>query len=61
MVSRHQRLDEHEFKQFPGVGDGQGRLACCSPWGYKDSDITVIELNWIELVRMQNGTVVSPK
>ena len=61
MVGWHHQLDEHEFEQSPGVGDGQGRLACCSPWCYKDSDITVIELNWIELVRMQNATVVSPK
>ena len=28
-----------------GVGDGQGSLACCSPWGRKESDITVTELN----------------
>ena len=40
MVRRHHRLDEHEFDQSPGVGDGQGRLARCSPWGCKDLDIT---------------------
>ena len=28
----------HEFEQAPGVGDGQGSLACCSSWGHKDSD-----------------------
>ena len=33
MVGWHHRLDEHEFEQAPGVGDGQGSLACCSPWG----------------------------
>ena len=33
-------FDEHEFEQAPGVGDGQGCLACCSPWGRKESDIT---------------------
>ena len=33
-----------EFEQAPGVGDGQGRLACCSPWGRKESDMTE-ELN----------------
>ena len=34
----------------PGVGDGQGGLACCSPWGCKDSDTTEqTELNWTEL------------
>ena len=31
-------LDGHEFEQAPGVGDGQGGLACCSPWGRKESD-----------------------
>ena len=30
----------HTFEQAPGVGDGQGSLACCSPWGCKDSDTT---------------------
>ena len=30
----------HEFEQSPGVGDGQGRLACCSPWGRKGSYTT---------------------
>ena len=34
------RLDGHEFEQTPGVGDGQGSLACCSPWGRKESDTT---------------------
>ena len=32
--------DEHEFEQAPGVGDGQGSLACCSQWGRKESDTT---------------------
>ena len=32
----------------PGVGDGQGGLACCSPWGHKESDTTE-QLNWTEL------------
>ena len=30
----------HEFKLVPGVGEGQGSLACCSPWGRKESDTT---------------------
>ena len=30
----------HEFEQAPGVGDGQGGLACCGPWGHKESDTT---------------------
>ena len=40
MVGCHHRLDGHEFEQTPGVGDGQGNLACCSPWGHKESDTT---------------------
>ena len=32
--------DMSEFEQAPGVGDGQGGLVCCSPWGSKDLDIT---------------------
>ena len=33
-------INEHEFKQALGIGDGQGNLACCSPWGHKESDMT---------------------
>ena len=40
MVGWHHQLDGHEFEQAPGVGDGQGGLACCSPWGCKKSDTT---------------------
>ena len=40
----HHRLNEHEFEQAPGVGDGQGSLACCSSWGLKESD-TIDRLN----------------
>ena len=47
MVGRHHRHDGHEFEQAPGVGDGQGSLACCSPWGRKELDTTE-RLNWIE-------------
>ena len=35
MVGWHHRFDGHEFEQAPGIGDGQGSLACCSPWGHK--------------------------
>ena len=34
------QLNEHEFEQALGVGDGQGGLVCCSPWGCKESDTT---------------------
>ena len=40
MVEWHHRLNGHEFEQTLGVGDGQGSLACCSPWGRKESDTT---------------------
>ena len=40
MVGWHHRLNGHEFKQTLGVGDGQGRLACCSPQGDKGLDTT---------------------
>ena len=40
MVGWHHRFDGHEFEKVPGVGDGQGSLACCSPWGLKESDMT---------------------
>jgi len=40
MVGWHYWLNEHEFEQAPGDGEGQGILACCSPWGRKESDMT---------------------
>ena len=40
MVGWYHQLDEHEFEQAPGVGDGWGSLVCCSPWGRKESDMT---------------------
>ena len=40
MVGWHHRLEGHEFEWTPGVGDGQGGLACCSSWGHKESDMT---------------------
>ena len=46
MVGWHRRLNGHEFEQAPGVGDRQGSLACCSPWGHKESDMTEW-LNWL--------------
>ena len=38
MVEWCHRLNGHEFEQAPGGGDGQGSLACCSPWGRKELD-----------------------
>ena len=46
MVGQHHQLDGCEFEWTPGVGDGQGGLACYSPWGHKESDTTE-QLNWL--------------
>ena len=40
MVGWHYRLNAHEFEQALGVGDKQGNLVCCSPWGRKESDMS---------------------
>ena len=40
IVGCHHQHDGHEFEQAPGVVDGQGSLACCSPWGLKQLDMT---------------------
>ena len=49
MVGWHHQLNGHEFEQAPGVGDGQGSLSCCSPWGCKEWDTTK-QLNWTDSV-----------
>ena len=53
-VGWHHRLNEHEFEQALGVGDGQGSLLCYSPWGHKESGTTE-QLNWTELGRDRGG------
>ena len=40
MVGWHHQLNSHEFEQALGDGKGQGSLACCSPWGHKEFDMT---------------------
>ena len=47
MIGWHYRLNGHGFGWTPGVGDGQGGLACCGSWGHKESDTTE-RLNWTE-------------
>ena len=47
MVGWHNWLDGHEFEKAPGVGDGQGSLACCCASGHKECDVTFY-LNWTE-------------
>ena len=49
MAGWHHWLDGRESEWTPGVGDGQGGLACCSSWGCKESDRTE-RLNWTELM-----------
>ena len=44
MIGWHHQVNGHEFEQALGVGDGQGSLECCSPWGCKESDTT----DWTE-------------
>ena len=48
MAGWHHRLDGHEFEQALGLGDGQGSLTCCRPWGHKESD-RIEQLNWTGL------------
>ena len=51
MVGWHHWLNGHEFGWTPGVGDGQGSLACCSPWGCKELDMNEW-LNWTDSWRI---------
>ena len=59
MVGWHHRLNGHEFEWTPGVGDGQGGLACCNSWGRKESDTTE-RLNWTELTENHCWCCVQP-
>ena len=52
VVGCHHQLNRHEFEQALGVGDGQGGLLCCSPWGHKESDMTE------RLMFYENGSTV---
>ena len=45
MVGWHYQLSGHEFEKAPDVGDGQGSLACCSPWGHRVGHNWATELN----------------
>ena len=49
MVGCHHQFNGHEFEQATGIGDGQGSLTCCSPWGCKELGVTE-QLNWTEIV-----------
>ena len=56
MVGLHHQLDGHEFAQTLGVSERQGSLACCSPWGDKESDMTEL----LEQQQMDNGGLLFP-
>jgi len=57
-VGWHHRLNGHEFEQILGVGDGQGSLECCSPWGRKEADTTE-QLYWTELKGINRASQVA--
>jgi len=47
MVGWHHQLNGHEFEQTPRVGEGQGSLACCSPWGLnKNMKVCGTDTDW---------------
>ena len=54
MVGWHHQLDGYDLEQALGVLDGQGSLACCSPWGYKESDMTE-QLNELNRLYLQKA------
>ena len=55
MIGCHHWLDGHEFEQALGVGDGQGSLACCSPWGHQESDM----IKWLNYWLMLSSSFLS--
>ena len=57
MVRRHHWLDGHMFRRTPGVGDGQGGMACCGSWSHEESDMTE-RLNWTELITYVSRSIV---
>ena len=50
VIGCHHQLNGHEFEQAPGDGEGQGSLACCSPWGHKELDTTEQQQNNLHLM-----------
>ena len=57
MVGWHHQLNGHELEQALGVGDGQGRLVCCSPWGCKESNSTLTteqQYTYFKLIPMES-------
>ena len=57
MAGWHHWLNGHESEWTPGVGDGQGGLACCGSWGHRESDTTE-RLNWTELSSISGDIII---
>ena len=57
MVRGYHRLSGHEFEQTLGDGEGQGSLACCSPQGFEESDMT----EWLNNNKLENSTCQQPR
>ena len=61
MAGWHHWLDGREFEWTPGVGDGQGGLACCGSWGCKESDTTELNLKWSYNKILKSEVIISLK
>ena len=63
MAGWHHWLDGREFEWNPGVGDGQGGLACCNSWGHKESGMTewLNWLNWTDGVHVHSAIFLNHK
>ena len=59
MVGWHHQLNGHEFEQAPGDSEGQGSLACCSPWGCRESDMTEKLKNNSDIANIPRGQIIS--
>ena len=57
MVGWHHQHYGHEFEQALGVADGQGSLACCSPWSHKESELSI----FIELKLLCSAAILRPQ
>ena len=60
MVGWHDKLNGHESEHGPGVGDGQGGLLCCGPWGCKEPDTTERLTRTISSRAMMPAREISP-
>ena len=54
MAVWHHRCNGHELEQTSGDGEGQGDLACCSPWDHKEQDMTVQLNNNVAIYQKEN-------